>query len=63
MSNLSKDLLEEYEEAFHRPEGQVRLLTKSQATFIRAVMKCNEINEISRTIHEQEIKNKQTTIN
>ena len=51
--SISKELLEEYTEAFHRPDRSVRLLTKSQARFIRAVMRCNEINETSRTIHEQ----------
>ncbi len=53
---MNKKLLEEYTEAFHRPDGSMRLLTKSQARFIRAVMRCNEINETSRTIHEQKEK-------
>jgi len=52
--SINKELLEEYTEAFHRPDGSMRLLTRSQARFIRAVMRCNEINETSRTIHEQQ---------
>lgn len=52
--SINKELLEEYTEVFHRPNGSMRLLTKSQARFIRAVMRCNQINEISRTIHEQQ---------
>lgn len=51
--SLSEQLIEEYREAFNRPNGQVRLLTKSQAQFIRAVMRCNEINETSRTYDNQ----------
>ena len=51
--SLSEQLIEEYREAFNRPKGQVRLLTKSQAQFIRAVMRCNEINETSRTYDNQ----------
>ena len=51
--SLSEQLIEEYREAFNRPNGQVRLLTKSQAKFIRAVMRCNEINETSRTYDNQ----------
>ena len=54
MKDSTKNLLEEYNEAFHRPEGQVKLITQSQAAFIRAVMRCNQINEKSRTLHEQE---------
>ena len=54
MKNTTKHLLQEYEEAFHTPEGQVKLITESQATFLRAVMRCNDINETSRTLHEQE---------
>lgn len=51
--SLSEQLIEEYREAFRKPDGQVRLLTKSQAQFIRAVMRCNEINETSRTYDNQ----------
>ena len=51
--SISEKLIEEYREAFHKPEGQVRLLSKSQAQFIRAVMRCNEINETSRTYDNQ----------
>ena len=53
--SISKELLEEYTEAFNRPDGSVRLLTKSQAQFIRAVMRCNEINETSRTYDKERI--------
>ena len=49
MGNTTKHLLQEYEEAFHTPEGQVKLIT-----FLRAVMRCNQINETHRTLHEQE---------
>lgn len=53
--SISKELLEEYTEAFHKPNGSVRLLTKSQAQFIRAVMRCNHINERSRTYDKKRI--------
>ena len=53
--SISKELLEEYTEAFHKPNGSVRLLTKSQAQFIRAVMRCNHINETSRTYDKERI--------
>ena len=53
--SLSKELLEEYTEAFNRPDGSIRLLTKSQAQFIRAVMRCNYINETSRTYDKKRI--------
>lgn len=53
--SISKELLEEYTEAFHKPNGSIRLLTKSQAQFIRAVMRCNEINETSRTYDKKRI--------
>ena len=53
--SISKELLEEYTEAFNRPDGSIRLLTKSQAQFIRAVMRCNHINETSRTYDKKRI--------
>ena len=59
--SISKELLEEYKEAFRKPDGQVRLLTKSQAQFIRAVMRCNEINETSRTYDKERIKQTNNT--
>jgi len=59
--SISKELLEEYTEAFNKPNGQVRLLTKSQAQFIRAVMRCNEINETSRTYDKERIKQTNNT--
>ncbi len=59
--SISKELLEEYTEAFHRPDGSIRLLTKSQAKFIRAVMRCNEINERSRTYDNQRINKEDNT--
>ena len=59
--SISKELLEEYTEAFHRPDGSVRLLTKSQAQFIRAVMRCNQINERYRTNDTQRIKEDHNT--
>ena len=59
--SISKQLVEEYKEAFRKPDGQVRLLTKSQAQFIRAVMRCNQINEISRTYDKERIKQTNNT--
>jgi hypothetical protein len=59
--SLSEQLIEEYREAFRKPDGQVRLLTKSQAQFIRAVMRCNEINETSRTYDKKRIKQTNNT--
>ena len=59
--SLSEQLLEEYNEVFHRPDGSIRLLTKSQAQFIRAVMRCNEINETYRTNDKRTINKEDNT--
>jgi hypothetical protein len=59
--SLSEQLLEEYNEVFHRPNGSIRLLTKSQAQFIRAVMRCNEINMKYRTNDKRTINKEDNT--
>lgn len=59
--SISKELLEEYTEAFNRPDGSIRLLTKSQAQFIRAVMRCNEINMKYRTYDNKRINKEDNT--
>jgi len=55
--SISQKLLEEYNEEFHRPDGSIALLTKSQAQFIRAVMRCNQINETYRTYENEDPNN------
>lgn len=46
MNQDQKDnLKEQYSEAFNRPTGSITLLTKKEAEFIRAVMRCNQKNK------------------
>lgn len=57
-----KALLEEYTEAFHKPNGSISLLTKSEAEFIRAVMRCNQNNKKYWTQNERQNKKIQKPI-
>ena len=40
--NLKKLLMEQYQEEFHRPKNSLRLLTKSEAKFLRALIRFKE---------------------
>tara|TARA_B110000003_G_C16120280_1_gene327469 strand:+ start:317 stop:496 length:180 start_codon:yes stop_codon:yes gene_type:complete len=46
MKDLTKHLLEEYEEAFHTPDRSIHLLTKSESAFIKTLIRLNYFNEL-----------------
>ena len=41
MKNLPKHIQEDYQESFHRPDGSIRILTPSEASFYRALYRLN----------------------
>ena len=41
MKDLTKHLLEEYEEAFHTLDRSIHLLTKSEQAFIKTLIRLN----------------------
>ena len=55
--NLKKLLMEQYQEEFHRPKNSLRLLTKSEAKFLRALIRFKE------TKLRQEITNETKRLN
>ena len=40
--NLKKLLMEQYQEEFYRPKNSLRLLTKSEAKFLRSLIRFKE---------------------
>ena len=40
-----KNLTEQYQEEFHRPKGSMRILTKEEAIFMKALWRLNYFKE------------------